>query len=291
MENRVVGIIGGSGLYGLGDLDDVEERRVETPWGEPSGLLTAATMGGVPVVFLPRHGPGHRIPPSEINYRANIHALKALGVTDLISLSACGSFQEELRPGTFVLADQFIDRTSGREKSFFGAGCVAHVSMARPVCPALGDALETSCRALDIPYHRGGTYVCIDGPQFSSIAESLFYKGAGANVIGMTNMPEAKLAREAELPYATVAMVTDYDCWHETEKPVEVAAVLEIMRQNTEGARRLLADVAPRLGATRRTSPLGVEKVLDFAIITPKEARDPVLVEKLNVVAGRALTP
>jgi 5'-methylthioadenosine phosphorylase len=289
MTKRVVGVIGGSGVYELEALKVAERRMVATPWGEPSGSLTTGRLGDVDVVFLARHGEGHRIPPSEINYRANIDAMKRLGVTDLLSVSACGSFREELSPGTFVIVDQFVDRTSGRAKSFFGTGCVAHVSMAKPVCPALADALEESCRAIGVKHQRGGAYLCIDGPQFSSRAESLLYKSWNLDVIGMTNMPEAKLAREAELPYASVAMVTDYDCWREETEAVEVGAILEVMHRNAEAARRLVADVVARLGAKRSTSPLGIETTLDFAIITPPEARDPELLKKLDAVAGRAL--
>lgn len=286
---RVVGVIGGSGVYALDAIEGAEKIICETPWGSPSGPIIRGRMNGVDVAFLARHGEGHRIPPSEVNYRANIDALKRAGVTDVISVSACGSFREELAPGVFVIVDQFIDRTSGRAKSFFGTGCVAHVSMADPVCPALGDAIEASCKALAIPHHRGGTYVAIDGPQFSSRAESLLYKSWGCDVIGMTNMPEAKLAREAELPYATVAMVTDYDCWRAETAHVEVASILAIMKQNTEAARRLVADLLARLGPARQRSPLGIETTLDFAIITPPEARDAALVAKLDAVAGRAL--
>ncbi len=289
MDKRVVGVIGGSGVYALDAIEGAEKLAIETPWGAPSGAVIRGRMNGVDVAFLARHGEGHRIPPSEVNYRANIDALKRAGVTDVISVSACGSFREELAPGVFVIVDQFIDRTSGRAKSFFGTGCVAHVSMADPVCPALGDAIEASCAALAIPHHRGGTYVAIDGPQFSSRAESMLYKSWGADVIGMTNMPEAKLAREAELPYATVAMVTDYDCWRENAAVVEVANVLAVMKQNTEAARRLVADLVARLGPARTRSPLGIETTLDFAIITPPEARDAALVAKLDAVAGRAL--
>ena len=286
---RRLGVIGGSGVYSIDAIAEAKAVEISTPWGPPSSALTSGVIGGVEVVFLARHGAGHRLSPADINYRANIDALKRAGVTDVISVSACGSFREALAPGTFVIADQFIDRTTERAKSFFGTGCVAHVSMAEPVCPALGDAIEASLKALAIPHRRGGTYLCIDGPQFSSRAESHLYRSWGADVIGMTNMPEAKLAREAELPYATVAMVTDYDCWRESEKAVEVADVLEVMRLNSERARRMIADVAERLGATRSPSPLGIERVLDFAIITPPEARDPALVEKLGAVAGRAL--
>ncbi len=289
MEKRVVGVIGGSGVYALDAIEDAEKHEIETPWGRPSGPVVRGRMNGVEVAFLARHGDGHAIPPSEVNYRANIDALKRAGVTDILSVSACGSFREDLAPGVFVIVDQFIDRTSGRQASFFGKGCVAHVSMADPVCPALGDALEASCAALAIPHHRGGTYLCIDGPQFSSRAESLLYKSWGADVIGMTNMPEAKLAREAELPYASLAMVTDYDCWREGTAHVEVAGVLAVMKKNTESARRLVADVVRRLGPARGRSPLGIETSLDFAIITPPEARDPALLQKLDAVAGRAL--
>jgi 5'-methylthioadenosine phosphorylase len=290
MERRVVGVIGGSGVYALDAIEGAEKVMIETPWGAPSGSIVRGRMRGVEVAFLARHGDGHRLPPSEVNYRANIDALKRAGVTDVVSVSACGSFREEFAPGVFVIVDQFIDRTSGRAKSFFGTGCVAHVSMADPVCPALGDAIEASCRALSIPCHRGGTYLAIDGPQFSSRAESLLYKSWGADVIGMTNMPEAKLAREAELPYASVAMVTDYDCWREGTAAVDVASVLDVMRRNTEAARRLVADLLARLGATRTRSPLGIETMLDYAIITPPDARDPALLAKLDAVAGRALT-
>ena len=289
MNKRVVGVIGGSGVYALDAIEGAEKIEIDTPWGAPSGPIVRGRMKGVEVAFLARHGEGHRIPPSEVNYRANIDALKRAGVTDVISVSACGSFREEFAPGVFVIVDQFIDRTSGRAKSFFGTGCVAHVSMADPVCPALGDAIEASCRTLSIPHHRGGTYLCIDGPQFSSRAESFLYRSWGADVIGMTNMPEAKLAREAELPYASVAMVTDYDCWREGTAAVDVAGVLDVMRRNTEAARRLVADVLARLGAMRTRSPLGIETMLDYAIITPPEGRDPALLAKLDAVAGRAL--
>ena len=285
---RVLGVIGGSGVYNMETLDGAARVEADTPWGRPSDFLIRGTIAGVDVVFLARHGAGHRLTPNDINYRANIDALKRAGVTDVISVSACGSFRERMAPRTFVLVDQFIDRTTKRESSFFGPGFVAHVSMAAPVCPALGDALEDSCKALDIHHTRGGTYIAIDGPQFSSLAESNLYRAWGCDVIGMTNMPEAKLAREAELPYATVAMVTDYDCWHEEEEAVEVSNILEIMKANTENAARLIADVAVRLGQTRTLSPLGIETVLDQAIITPPEARDPVMAEKLSAIVQRA---
>jgi len=289
MNRRVVGVIGGSGVYALDAIRGAERLKIETPWGAPSGPVIRGQMNGVEVAFLARHGVGHAIPPSEVNYRANIDALKRAGVTDVISVSACGSFHEHLAPGDFVIVDQFIDRTSGRAKSFFGAGCVAHVSMADPVCPALGDAIAASCAALSIAHHRGGVYLAIDGPQFSSRAESLLYKSWGADVIGMTNMPEAKLAREAELPYATIAMVTDYDCWRAEAAHVDVASVMAVMKRNTETARGLMFDLVGRLGPVRKRSPLGIESMLDYALITPPEARDPALVARLDAVAGRAL--
>lgn len=286
---RVIGVIGGSGVYRMAALKSAERVEMETPWGAPSDALVHGQLGGVEAVFLARHGAGHRLPPGDINYRANIDALKRAGVTDLISLSACGSFREELSPGTFVIVDQFIDRTTTREKSFFGPGFVAHVSMAHPVCSALGDALEASCTALDIGHARGGTYLAIDGPQFSSLAESNLYRSWGCDVIGMTNMPEAKLAREAELPYASVAMVTDYDCWREGEGAVEVGLILETLKKNTENAARLVADVAVRLGSVRTPSPQGIEMTLNQAVITAPDARDPEIVRKLDAVAGRFL--
>jgi 5'-methylthioadenosine phosphorylase len=288
-QKRVLGFIGGSGVYSVDTLESPERVAIDTPWGLPSDALLRGKLEGVDVVFLARHGAGHRLPPSHVNYRANIDALKHAGVTDVISVSACGSFREELPPGSFVIVDQFIDRTTNREKSFFGPGFVAHVSMAQPVCAALGDALAASCDTLDIPNHRGGTYICIDGPQFSSLAESQLYKSWGCDVIGMTNMPEAKLAREAELPYASVAMVTDYDCWHETEGPVQVGQILETLKANTANAARLVSDVAARLGPSRTPSPSGAETALDMAIITPPDARDPEMIERLHTVAGRFL--
>ena len=288
MTRTVLGIIGGSGVYDMA-LDSAREQRIASPWGEPSDALRMGQIAGVDVVFLSRHGRGHRLSPSEINYRANIDVLKRAGATDLISFSACGSLKEELSPGTFVLVDQFIDRTYARAKSFFGAGFVAHVSMAQPVCPKLADALEQAARAENIPCHRGGTYLAMEGPQFSSLAESNLYRSWGCDVIGMTNMPEAKLAREAELPYASVAMVTDYDCWRSDVAAVEVTNVLQILRDNAAKAGALIRRVAPLLGPERKPSPLGVETVLDFAIITAPEARDPALTAKLDAVAGRVL--
>lgn len=286
-QKRVIGFMGGSGVYSVDALENPKKLEMETPWGAPSDALVRGTLAGVEVVFLARHGAGHRLPPGDVNYRANIDAMKRAGVTDLISLSACGSFREDLAPGTFVIVDQFIDRTTNREKTFFGPGFVAHVSMAHPVCPALCDALEASCKAVGVASSRGGVYIAIDGPQFSSLAESNLYRSWGCDVIGMTNMPEAKLAREAELPYASVAMVTDYDCWRETEGPVEVALILETMKQNTSNAARLVCDIATRLGPSRSPSPAGIEKVLDMAVITPQSAWDAALTDKLDVVAGR----
>jgi len=286
-QKRVLGVIGGSGVYRAEAMQDAERLEIDTPWGKPSDALIKGKMGEVDVVFLARHGSGHRLPPNAVNYRANIDAMKRAGVTDILSMSACGSFKEELSPGTFVIVDQFIDRTSGRETSFFGEGFVADVSLAHAVCCVLGDAAEGCCRALDIPHARGGTYIAINGPQLSSLAESRLYQGWGCDVIGMTNLPEAKLAREAELPYATVAMVTDYDCWHETEGPVEVSKVLAVMKKNTANASRLAEAVAEMLGPTRTPSPLGIERVLDFAAITPPESRDPEMIAKLDAVAAR----
>jgi 5'-methylthioadenosine phosphorylase len=285
----VLGIVGGSGLYAIPGLEHRREQRIGSPWGEPSDALRFGVLNGVEVVFLARHGRQHTIPPSEINYRANIDVLKRAGATDLISFSACGSLREHLSPGTFVIIDQFIDRTFARAKSFFATGCVAHVSMAQPVCPKLCDALEHAARAEGIAHQRGGVYLAMEGPQFSSLAESNLYRSWGCDVIGMTNMPEAKLAREAELPYASVAMVTDYDCWHPDHGHVEVAHVIATLHANASKAAALLKRAAPMLGPTRLPSPIGIETNLDTAIITPPEARDPALVAKLDAVAGRAL--
>jgi 5'-methylthioadenosine phosphorylase len=288
MAKRVLGVIGGSGLYALDGLEDAREIAIETPWGAPSGPVVHARLGGVDLRFVARHGEGHRIPPSDINYRANIAAMKIAGVTDIVSASACGSFREELAPGVFVIVDQFIDRTHSRASTFFETGCVAHVSMANPVCPALGDAIEASLKAVGVPCHRGGTYVCMEGAQFSSRAESLLYKSWGAHVIGMTNMPEAKLAREAEIAYASMAMVTDYDCWRAGAAHVEVADILGVMHANTANAKRALSDLARRLGSTRSASPSGSDTALDSALITPRHARDSAIVERLSCIAGRA---
>jgi 5'-methylthioadenosine phosphorylase len=290
MTQAMIGVIGGSGVYAIEGLERAEWRRVETPWGPPSDAILCGELEGVPVAFLPRHGRGHVQTPSSINYRANIDALKRLGVTDVISVSAVGSFREEMAPGDFVIVDQFIDRTFAREKSFFGPGCVAHVSVAHPVCPRLGDALEAACRASRITTHRGGTYLVMEGPQFSSLAESRLYREVwGCHVIGMTNMPEAKLAREAELCYATVAMVTDYDCWHPDHDHVDVAAVVRVLTGNAEKARAMLRAAIPALGGERAPCPHGCDRALDFALITAPEVRDPALLAKLDAVAGRML--
>ena len=289
MTKTVLGIIGGSGVYQIDGLENARWKRVESPWGEPSDEFLLGTLKGVEMVFLPRHGRGHLHSPTTINYRANIDALKRLGVTDVISVSACGSFREELSPGTFVLADQFIDRTFAREKSFFGKGFVGHVSMAHPVCPKLLDALEEATREEKIPYKRGGIYLAMEGPQFSSLAESKLYRSWGCDVIGMTAMPEAKLAREAELPYAIVAMVTDYDCWHPDHEHVTVEQVIKILMSNADQGRALVKRVAPKLGPERKPSPLGIEHTLDTALITAPEKRDAALMKKLDAVAGRVL--
>jgi 5'-methylthioadenosine phosphorylase len=289
MTKTVLGVIGGSGVYAMDGLTGVREERIASPWGEPSDALRFGVLEGVDVVFLARHGRGHTLSPSDINYRANIDALKRAGVTDLISVSACGSLRKRLAPGTFVLVDQFIDRTFARAKSFFGKGCVAHVSMAQPVCPKLLNALEAAATAEDIPYRRGGTYLAMEGPQFSSLAESKLYRHWGCDVIGMTNMPEAKLAREAELPYASVAMVTDFDCWHPDHGAVEVAQIIKVLMDNAQKAQALIRRVAPLLGPDRKPSPLGIETMLDSAIITAPDARDAALLAKLDAVAGRVL--
>jgi 5'-methylthioadenosine phosphorylase len=289
MTKAVLGIIGGSGIYDLPGLEDVHEEAISSPWGEPSADARHGTISGLPVVFMPRHDRGHRLSPSDINYRANIDVLKRAGVTDLISLSACGSFKAELPPGTFVLVDQFIDRTYRRESSFFGKGCVAHVSMAHPVSPRLRIHLAAAAEAEGIAIARGGTYVCMEGPQFSTLAESLTYKGLGYSVIGMTNMPEAKLAREAEICYATVAMVTDYDCWHPDHDAVTVQDIIKVLMANAEKAQRLVARLARSFPREHEPCPIGSDRALDTAIITAPEARDPELLAKLDAVAGRVL--
>jgi 5'-methylthioadenosine phosphorylase len=288
-KQPVIGIIGGSGLYNIEGLTDTRWEKVETPWGAPSDELLIGQFHGTKVVFLPRHGRGHKLSPSSLNYRANIDALKRVGVTDIISMSAVGSLKEELPPGHFVIVDQFIDRSFAREKSFFGPGCVAHVSMAHPTCARIGDALEDSMKALGLNYTRGGTYLVMEGPQFSTLAESNLYRSWGCSVIGMTNMPEAKLAREAEMDYATVAMVTDYDCWHEDHDAVTVDQVIKVLLGNADKARSVVKEVLPRLSAPRPACPHGCDTALQYALITAPEARDPAVLEKLNAVAGRVL--
>ena len=291
MTASVLGIVGGSGIYDLPGLANVAERRIASPWGEPSAPLRTGDIDGLPVVFLPRHDRTHRLSPSDINYRANIDVLKRAGVTDLVSLSACGSFKEELPPGTFVLVDQFVDRTYGRASSFFGSGCVAHVSMAHPVSPRLRIHLAAAAEAEGIAVARGGTYVCMEGPQFSTLAESLTYKQLGYSVIGMTNMPEAKLAREAEICYATVAMVTDFDCWHPDHDAVTVQDIIKVLTANADKAKRLVARLGRDFPRRHEQCPIGSDRALDNAIITAPEARDPALMSKLDAVAGRLLGP
>ena len=286
----MLAVIGGSGVYDIDGLTGTRWVRVDSPFGSPSDEFLCGELGGLPLVFLPRHGRGHRLPPSEINYRANIDALKRLGVTQVISVSAVGSLRAELAPGTFVIVDQFIDRTFARSKSFFGTGLVAHVSMAHPVCRRLGDALEAAAGTAGVRAVRGGTYLVMEGPQFSSLAESELYRSWGCDVIGMSNMPEAKLAREAELCYATVAMVTDYDCWHPEHDAVTVDAIVATLAANAVHARALVKSVAP---ATRQPAgghcPHGCQRALEFALITAPAQRDPALIARLDAVAGRVL--
>jgi 5'-methylthioadenosine phosphorylase len=285
----LVGIIGGSGVYDIPGLTDVEWRSVQTPWGEPSDQLMFGRLASQRLVFLPRHGRGHKRAPSDINYRANIDALKRVGVTDIISVSAVGSLKEELPPGTFVIADQFIDRTFARTKSFFSAGCVAHVGLGHPVCGRLGDHLMAAGTGLGLKIVRGGTYLVMEGPQFSTQAESHLYRSWGCSVIGMTNMPEAKLAREAEICYATVAMVTDYDCWHPDHEHVTVEAVVKVVIANADNARGLVRATAPLLDGHAGPCAHGCQTALEHAIMTRADARDPALLARLDAVAGRVL--
>ena len=285
----VIGIIGGSGIYDIDGLEDKAWRHVSTPWGEPSDALLEGTLDGVRCVFLPRHGRGHRLSPTHLNYRANIDALKRAGCTDVISLSAVGSLKANLPPGHFVIVDQFIDRSFAREKSFFGDGCVAHVSVAHPVCPRIGDALQQATHDLGLSSTWGGTYLVMEGPQFSTKAESELYRTWGCSVIGMTNMPEAKLAREAELCYATVAMVTDFDCWHPDHDHVTVEGVIKVMGENADKARALVKAVVPMLGAVRGPCPAGCDRALEYAIVTSPGQREPGLMARLDAVAGRVL--
>lgn len=286
---RVIGVIGGSGVYDLAGLEEARWQAVDTPWGAPSDQLLTGRLDGVRMVFLPRHGRGHRHAPSDLPYRANIAALKLMGVTDIVSVSAVGSFREDLAPGDFVVVDQYIDRTRGRAGSFFGAGCVAHVSLAHPTCATLSATAAEAAVLAGARVHRGGTYLAMEGPQFSTRAESLMYRSWGGDVIGMTGMPEAKLAREAEICYAAIAMVTDYDCWHEGHDAVDVQAVIATLSANSARARALVAGLPAALGPQRAPCPCGCDRALDHAIMTAPAARDPELVKKLHAVAGRVL--
>jgi 5'-methylthioadenosine phosphorylase len=290
MAKAVLGVIGGSGVYDLPGLEQRQTKVIASPWGDPSGPLLTGKIAGLPIVFLSRHDKGHRYSPSDINYRANIDVLKRAGVTDLVSLSACGSFKENLPPGTFVLVDQFVDRTHKRESSFFGKGCVAHVSMAHPVSPRLRIHIAEAAMAEGLSFVRDGTYVCIEGPQFSTLAESLTYKNLGYAVIGMTNMPEAKLAREAEICYATVAMVTDFDCWHPDHDAVTVQDIIKVLIANAEKGTQLVARLAREFPREHEPCPIGSDRALDHALITAPDARDPELLKKLDSVAGRVLS-
>jgi 5'-methylthioadenosine phosphorylase len=289
-KRAVVGVVGGSGLYAMEGIANAQWRKVDSPFGAPSDEILFGTIDGVDVRFLPRHGRGHKVSPTTINYRANIDALKRAGCTDIVSVSAVGSLREDLAPGTFVIVDQFVDRTFAREKSFFGTGCVAHVSVAKPVCGRLGDALEAAARAQEIKAVRGGTYLVMEGPQFSTEAESHLYRSWGMSVIGMTNMPEAKLAREAELCYATVAMVTDYDCWHPGHDHVTVEDVVRVLLANADKARALVKGVVPALADRPEACGKGCDHALEHAIMTSPEVRDPELVSKLSAVAGRVFS-
>ena len=289
VHQPTIAILGGSGLHDIEGLKDREWLTIESPFGAMSDQILSGILGEQRVLFLPRHGRGHRIPPSELNFRANIDGLKRAGATEILSLSACGSLKEELPPGHFVIVDQFIDRTFARKKSFFEEGLVAHVGMGHPVCNRLGNALVTEARELGIPVTRGGTYLAMEGPQFSTLAESNLYRAWGCDVIGMTNMPEAKLAREAEMCYATVAMVTDYDCWHPDHDHVTVDAIIRVLMDNADKARSLIKAVVPVLSDRTEFCSEGCHTALDNAIITAPEARDPAVVAKLDAVAGRAL--
>ncbi len=285
----VLGVIGGSGLYEIAGLEQREWRRIDSPWGAPSDELLFGELHGVPVRFLPRHGRGHKVSPSHIDYRANIDALKRAGCTDVVSLSAVGSLRKKLPPGHFVVVDQYIDRTFARHKSFFGEGVVAHVSMAHPVCPRLSSLAGAAAEEAGAKVREGGTYLCMEGPQFSTRAESDLYRDWGCHVIGMTNMPEAKLAREAELPYASLAMVTDYDCWHEDHAHVQVADIVRVLHANADRAKATVAELCRALAKTPR-KPSPIDTVLDAALITPPEHRDPTLMARLGAVAARLLS-
>ena len=290
MRKTKIAIIGGSGIYDIDGLVGATWTDVETPWGAPSDQVLTGTLNDVDMVFLPRHGRGHVHSPTTVPYRANIDALKRLGVTDVISVSACGSFRDEMAPGDFVVVDQFIDRTFAREKSFFGTGCVAHVSVAHPTCPRLSAACVQAASDAGITVHKGGTYLAMEGPQFSSIAESKMYRESwGADVIGMTNMPEAKLAREAELCYASVAMITDYDSWHPEHGSVDITSIIATLQGNAGKARDLVGRLPALLGQERDDCPHGCDKALEFAIMTAPDKRDPELIAKLDAIAGRVL--
>lgn len=290
MTSTKIAVIGGSGIYDIDGLEGAQWTTVDTPWGAPSDAILTGTLNGVDMAFLPRHGRGHVHSPSTVPYRANIDALKRLGCTDVISVSACGSFREEMAPGDFVIVDQFIDRTFAREKSFFGTGCVAHVSVAHPTCARLSEACEEAARTTGVNVHRGGTYLAMEGPQFSTLAESKMYRESwGADVIGMTNMPEAKLAREAELCYASIAMITDYDSWHPDHGEVDVTEIIKTLQGNAANARDLVAQLPTLLGASRAPCPHGCDRALEYAIMTQPEARDPAMLAKLDAVAGRVL--
>ncbi|MEM9344848.1 MAG: S-methyl-5'-thioadenosine phosphorylase [Pseudomonadota bacterium] len=290
MAETVIGVIGGSGVYDIDGLEEATWQTVESPWGAPSDQILTGRLDGVRMAFLPRHGRGHVHSPTTVPYRANIDALKRIGVTDLFSVSACGSFREEMAPGDFVIVDQFIDRTFAREKSFFGTGCVAHVSVAHPTCPRLGEVALEAAKAQGINVHNGGTYLAMEGPQFSALAESKLYREVwGCDVIGMTNMPEAKLAREAELCYASVAMITDYDSWHPDHGEVDVTDIIRTLQGNSANAKGLVARLPALLGAEREPCPHACDRALEYAIMTGPEQRDPTLVAKLDAVAGRVL--
>jgi len=289
MTKALVGVIGGSGVYALEGLDISREERVKTPWGDPSDVLRFGRIGKTDCVFLARHGQGHRLTPSTINYRANIDALKRVGATDVVAISACGSFRREFYPGTFVLIDQIIDRTYLRQSTFFGPGCVAHVPYAHPISPTLRERIVEAARAEGIAYHSGGTYICMEGPQFSTLAESLLYQSQGADVIGMTVATEAKLAREAELSYAAIAMVTDYDCWHEEHGSVDVASVIKVVHDNALHANALIRRLLAEFPAEHEPCRGGSDRSLDGALMTAHAHRDPELVAKLDAVAGRVL--
>ncbi|NND42179.1 MAG: S-methyl-5'-thioadenosine phosphorylase [Silicimonas sp.] len=289
-EKTMIGVIGGSGIYEIDGLEGAKWVSVDSPWGTPSDQILTGTLDGVAMAFLPRHGRGHVHSPTTVPYRANIDALKRLGVTDIVSVSACGSFREEMAPGDFVIVDQFIDRTFAREKSFFGTGCVAHVSVAHPTCPRLGDACERAAKDAGVTVHKGGTYLAMEGPQFSSLAESRLYRDVwGCHVIGMTNMPEAKLAREAELCYASVAMITDYDSWHPDHGEVDIGDIIATLTGNADKARALVSRLPNLLGADRQPCPHGCDRALEYAILTAPEKRDPALMARLDAVAGRLL--